>query len=136
MTLKPWLATVTEDSINAIAQRLGVAQSNLNRQINGKTPMPAETVVKIARAYGVNPIPGLVEQGLISASEAADNAGLPDVIYRNDAVEALQRVSDRQLVGEVERRLKRNREARERARAQAQAQVGGVGEAQAQDQAE
>jgi len=97
--MRPWIATFTDDPIIAIAERIGATQGNLNRQVNGTTNIPSETVVKIARAYDANPLPGLVEIGLIE----------PGDIRRSEQSiserEVLLQVSDEALVVEIRRRL-------------------------------
>jgi hypothetical protein len=70
MSYRLWLSTITSDAVMVVAGKIGVSASVLNRQVIGKANMPPETIVKISRAYGANPIPGLVEVGLISMHEA------------------------------------------------------------------
>jgi len=97
---RPWISTFTDDSINAIAQRLDMSNGNLNRQITGKSQMQPENVVRIASEYGANPLPGLVLQGLLSPDQIVDETG--DIAV----TEALARATDEQLVTEFKSRLK------------------------------
>lgn len=96
--LREWLKSLTPDPISVIAKRWGVDGSNLTRQIKGETPIPPATVVRIARDYGFNPVPGLAEAGLITAQELSE-------------ISALQQCTDQLLIAEIERRLGLSREA-------------------------
>ena len=71
MSLRAWISSFTEDSVNKIATTSGVDQSYLNKQLKNETTKPnPETVVKIADAYKTSPIPGLVAIGLITKAHA------------------------------------------------------------------
>lgn len=86
------------DTRNAVAERAGIVQSTLNRQID-KGELKPEMVVAIARAYGAPILPGLVACGLITEQEAAIKA-------RSDSIlEALAKAEDADLVREVLRRI-------------------------------
>ena len=87
-----WMrGTVGDDTRNAVADRAGIVQSTLNRQID-KGVLRPETVVAIARAYGAPVLPGLVACGLITEREAAIKA-------RSDSIqEALAKADDADLI--------------------------------------
>ena len=92
---------VGDDTRNAVAERAGVVQPTLNRQI-ARGNLKPEIVVAIARAYGVPILPGLVACGLITEQEAAIKA-------RADSIqEALAKAEDADLVREVLRRIEGN----------------------------
>ena len=94
-----WMSAVTDgDSINAVANRVGMIQTTLNRQVRGGTLTP-ETVVAIARAYGAPVLPGLVACGLITETEAALKERMGEV------EEVLATATDRQIINSVLARL-------------------------------
>lgn len=84
---------VGTDSVNAAAGKSGVIQRTLARQLEVGT-LPAESVIKISRAYGYSPIQGLVDTGYLNATESR---GGVTVINWAD-------VSDADLLGELLRR--------------------------------
>lgn len=95
MTTTKWLdRTRGEDTVNAAAEKAGIVQSTLLRQSQRGTLGVIETI-KIARAYGVNPLEPLLEAGLL----------------REDDVRAwhvggtLDHATDRELSDEVYRRM-------------------------------
>lgn len=94
MTTNDWYAQVTGgDSVNAVASKAGIPKSTLWQQVHGT--ISTDTVVRIARAYGVNPARALADIGLITADELAHGSnGLN-----------LTQCSDAELVREIERRL-------------------------------
>lgn len=81
-------------TVNAVAERAGVIQTTLNRQLKAESLSP-ETVVSIARAYGVDVLSGLVAAGLIT----------PDDIKRHGVHAALRDAFDADIAAEVFRRL-------------------------------
>ena len=94
-----WMSAVTDgDSINAVANRTGMIQTTLNRQVRGGALTP-ETVVAIARAYGAPVLPGLVACGLITEAEAALKERASEV------EEVLATATDRQIINSVLARL-------------------------------
>ncbi|MFE9575062.1 hypothetical protein ACFYO1_01630 [Nocardia sp. NPDC006044] len=58
------------DSERAIAARMGIGNNRVGRHLRDSDPPVAETVIDFARAYGVNPVDGLVAAGLIEEGEA------------------------------------------------------------------
>ena len=102
MTSIAWMrGVVGDDTRNAVAERAGVVQPTLNRQI-ARGQLKPEIVVAIARAYGVPILPGLVACGLITEQDAAIKA-------RSDSIlEALAKADDADLVREVLRRIEQD----------------------------
>lgn len=94
MTTNEWYERTTgSDSVNAVANKAGIPKSTLWQQVRGT--ITTDTVVKIARAYGVNPASALADIGLITAGELADGSnGLN-----------LTQCTDTELLREIGRRL-------------------------------
>lgn len=91
-----------DDSERAIAARMGISNNRVGRHLRESDPPVAETVIDFARAYGVNPVDGLVAAGLIAQEEA----------LRAAASEPLRNAPQLQLLDELTRREKeRLREA-------------------------
>ncbi|MEV6770317.1 helix-turn-helix domain-containing protein [Nocardia sp. NPDC051030] len=90
-----WKSAVSQGaSQRAIAARLGMPHSKLDRHLNTESPV-AETVIAFARAYGVSPTQGLVAAGILTRSEADGNA----------IRDGLQQASRSELLDELDRRL-------------------------------
>lgn len=95
MNTTEWLANITDDSHTAIAAKAGISDRTLRHQI-GKGSISVENVVRIANAYGQNPLRILINMGLADESWA-----------RIEDIEgALRRATDQQLTDEFLRRLK------------------------------
>jgi len=90
--LRPWLASVTADSIPTVASQLGMTHGNLYKQLKGEAPIPPVTVVRIARIYKHNPIPGLIACGLLEENEVKE-------------ISEVRTATDRILIHEIEYRL-------------------------------
>ncbi|RJO79327.1 hypothetical protein D5S18_03070 [Nocardia panacis] len=58
------------DSDRGIGRRLGMDNTKVARHLYSVPPV-AETVILLARAYGADPLEGLVEAGLLTADEAS-----------------------------------------------------------------
>lgn len=104
--MRPWLDSLSGDApITEVADRVHMDQSTLNRQM--KKGVPPDTIVKIARAYRVDPVVALVELGLITADEAGgvNTAQLRTQITREVAQQRLDAMTDDQLMTEVKRLL-------------------------------
>lgn len=95
MEHKKWLATVTNDSINTVARKIGVKQRTLAAQLDDNR-VPAENLIAIAITYGVHPVGALIETGYLDREWGASI----------DPVQALRSVTDEQLADEVLRRMK------------------------------
>ncbi|MBF6136686.1 hypothetical protein IU501_27290 [Nocardia otitidiscaviarum] len=82
------------DSERAIAARMGIGNNRVGRHLRESDPPVAETVIDFARAYGANPVDGLVAAGLLTRDEA----------LRAAASEPLRTASALQLLEELARR--------------------------------
>lgn len=94
MSIEDWYkGTVGDDTPNAVAENSGIVVSSLWRQLPDK--ISPSNIVKIAHAYGVPALDGLVAIGLISDDDVAH-------LMSDDA---LRNASDEQLINELTRRL-------------------------------
>lgn len=84
------------DSERAIAVRMGIGNNKVGRHLRESDPPVAETVIDFARAYGANPVDGLVAAGLVARDEA----------LRAAASEPLRAASELQLLEELTRRAR------------------------------
>jgi len=92
--IKTLLLTATgERSMRAIAVRIGMEPSTLNRQ--AQKDLPVRTLVAICRAYGIAVVPMFVEVGYITADEAREGT----------LAAALVSASDAELMSETLRRV-------------------------------
>ena len=92
--MKTLLLTATgERSMRAIAVRIGMEPSTLNRQAQGEVPV--RTLVAICRAYGIAVVPMFVEVGYITADEAREGT----------LAVALETATDAELMTETLRRV-------------------------------
>lgn len=92
--LRAYLQRVTGgDSWRAIAARSGLDPSTLSRQLAGEVKAP--TIVAICRAYEAPVVPAFLAAGFI----------LPGDIEAMGTHAALMSATDRELVGEILRRL-------------------------------
>lgn len=90
--------TVGDHSINAVAQRSGLVQGTLNRQLKEGRLSP-EATVAIARAYGVDVLDALVTQGLLAAAD----------LRQHGVRAALEDATDEQIADLVLARMKEGR---------------------------
>lgn len=75
MSHNEWLAaTIRPDSIRAASQRIDLAPTTITRQLQ-RGGLSPEVVIALCRAYGQNPVDGLVETGFLRPHEA-EHAGL------------------------------------------------------------
>lgn len=84
---------VDEAAVNAVAEKSGLVQSTLSRQVRSGS-LSHETVVAVARAYGADVLDALIITGLIS----------PDDIRRHGVNKTLQAALDIELAAEIMRR--------------------------------
>ena len=84
-----------ERSVRAIAQAIGIEQTTLNRQITGKSALPVETAVLIARAYDIDMADVFTRAGFITEEEA----------QRLGARVGLAAYTDLELAREIVRRI-------------------------------
>lgn len=97
MNNSKWLEKVTNNaSVNAAANRAGIVQRTLSRQVE-RGEISAENVIAIAIAYGAHPVRALVDTGYLDEKYARTV----------DPMTALRSVTEDQLADEVLRRMKR-----------------------------
>lgn len=61
-----------------IAEKAGVAQTNVGRWLRGEPGLPrAESVIAFARAFGEKPVEALIAAGYLTHEEAAETARTP-----------------------------------------------------------
>lgn len=97
-----WVDTVTGGAGDrAIAQRMGTDHNRVRRHLT-KTDTPvAGTILEFCDAYGVSPVEGLLQAGLVRPEQVH----LPIVTARSSIPEILRTASNSQLADEVTRRL-------------------------------
>lgn len=94
MNIETWYKeTVGNDSQNMVAANSGIVPSSLYRQLPDR--LSPQTVVKIAHAYGVSAINGLVALGLLSDEDISELV----------ASDSLRDATDQQLIDELARRI-------------------------------
>lgn len=90
-----WIAARTDGATTrAIGKAIGVSHTTISRQVSHNA-LSSDVVVGVCRAYGHDPVTGLVETGHLQPWEAA----AVTVEY------ALKRATHRQLLTEVESRM-------------------------------
>lgn len=95
MDIREWYEKVTNgDSGNQVAEKAGISQSTLSRQVNSGR-FSAEVVVAVARRYGASPIRGLIILGLVTREE----------FEKEIRAVQLSEYTDGEIVEEVARRL-------------------------------
>lgn len=87
-------ATVDGASVNAVAQKAGLVQTTLSRQVKSGQFSP-ETVVAVAVAYGRDVLDALVVAGLITRDQIRDHG----------VRVTLAEVADAEIAAEVMRRM-------------------------------
>lgn len=100
MEYTEWLETITSDSQNEVAEKIGIARRTLQNQLYGTPKM--ETIVKISEAYGINPHQALTGLGYINAHWLRALA--------TDVEATLIAATEQQLSDEVLRRMVRGLE--------------------------
>ena len=91
--ISQWLEAKTGDTKRQMAIKLGQQPSTFNRNIE-----TAEVIIAVCRAYGVNPVEGLVAAGIIEDFEvdhAAAGASLQSISEVVLLEEVLRRASKR-----------------------------------------
>ena len=97
MSIADWYKkTVGNDSTNMVAENAGIVPASLYRQLPDK--LSPQSVVKIARAYGVSAIEGLVALGLLDDSD----------IRMLEISDSLKNASSDELLREIAARLDRD----------------------------
>lgn len=98
MDIENWYKKTTkDDSMLTVAEKAGITQSTLYRQMKSGALSP-EVVVAIARAYGVNVLHALVTSGLLTTDEIKDAAPALKAIQ-------LEEYTDLELAEEIYRRV-------------------------------
>lgn len=91
-----WLQKVSKgDSINASANKAGIQQRTLARQVD-REHIDAESVIALAIAYGIHPVGALVE------TEYLDEKWANQI----DPFLAVRKLTDEQILEEILRRMK------------------------------
>lgn len=91
-----WVRRVTDGAPDAeVARRIAVNQTTYSKQRRSSKYTP-DTIVRISRAYGANPLEGLVAHGLLTREDIRTVRDVIDV----------RTASDDELLAEVERRIK------------------------------
>lgn len=97
--ISQWLESKTGDTKRQMAIKLGHTPSTFNRNIE-----TAEVIIAVCRAYGINPVEGLIAAGIIEASEvaqAATESSLADVPETALLEEVLRRAAGREDVTNI-----------------------------------
>lgn len=94
------------DKPHAAALKASVPPKTLDTQIRSATGLKPDMVVRIARAYGSDPVVALVELGLITAKEAGARHELSEA----DHIAWLREAGDQVLLDEIGRRLNEREE--------------------------
>lgn len=84
---------------SSIAQRLGVSDSKVSYWRRGERPPSPREAADIARAFGRNPLEGLVAAGYLEAADVSDNVSV--------VAHTLADYSDVELAQELLRRANR-----------------------------
>lgn len=108
MSTQRWMQEVSGGAtVSAIAGRAGVRQSTLATQLASLTGLKPDMAVRIARAYGADPVVALVQIGLLAADEVTGVSAeeLRAQIAAEMGDERLAAMSDEDLTAEVRRLL-------------------------------
>ncbi|WP_405497331.1 hypothetical protein [Nocardia sp. NBC_00511] len=98
-----WKRTVTRGaSTRAIAERLDSNGPRVKRHLEESDPPVADTVIELARAYGANPVEGLIAAGLLTRSDV-DRAATKDALAEVPMLQLLEEAAERERRA-VERR--------------------------------
>lgn len=82
-------------STRAIAERLDSNGPRIKRHLEESDPPVADTVIELARAYGVNPVEGLIAAGLITRSDV-DHAATKDALAEVPMLQLLEEAVERE----------------------------------------
>lgn len=86
------------DAKGVIASKVGVDPATAGRWVRGAVTAQPLQVIAFARAYGLNPIPGLIAAGHLTADDVADSVTV-------QAPAGLESIATHALVDELERRI-------------------------------
>ncbi|MFE2997617.1 hypothetical protein ACFXG4_21680 [Nocardia sp. NPDC059246] len=91
-----WKRAVTRGaSTRAIAEKLDSNGPRIKRHLEESDPPVADTVIELARAYGVNPVEGLIAAGLITRSDV-DHAATKDALAEVPMLQLLEEAVERE----------------------------------------
>ncbi|WP_157513955.1 hypothetical protein [Nocardia concava] len=103
-----WKRAVTRGaSTRAIAERLDTNGPRVKRHLEEADPPVADTVIELARAYGANPVEGLIAAGLVTRSDV-DHAATKDALAEVPMLQLLEEAVERER-----RAVKRRRTSEE-----------------------
>lgn len=95
MKHEPWFRAIAGgDTVNAAARKADLPQPSLARHVRDNS-IPAESVIRLCRAYHVNPVQGLVDTGYLQADETGQGV----------TIVALADATDHEVIAEVLRRI-------------------------------
>jgi hypothetical protein len=103
MDMKPWLGRVADPEPAVVARKIGMSTSTFDGQLKSAKGLRPETVVKVARAYGADPVAALVELGLLTPEEVGGEVDLSEA----DHLAWLAEQPDDVLLIEIQRRLEK-----------------------------
>ncbi|MGW4242037.1 hypothetical protein [Nocardia sp. NPDC004722] len=85
-----WKRTITRGaSTRAIAEQLDSNGPRIKRHLEEADPPIADTVIELARAYGANPVEGLIAAGLLTRSDV-DHAATKDSLTEVPMLQLLE----------------------------------------------
>ncbi|MCU1648380.1 MAG: hypothetical protein JWN03_8655 [Nocardia sp.] len=91
-----WKRTITRGaSTRAIAERLDSNGPRIKRHLEESDPPVADTVIELARAYGANPVEGLIAAGLLTRSDV-DHAATKDALSAVPMLQLLEEAAARE----------------------------------------
>ncbi|WP_369637521.1 hypothetical protein [Nocardia sp. JMUB6875] len=91
-----WKRAVTRGaSTRAIAERLDTNGPRVKRHLEEADPPVADTVIELARAYGANPVEGLIAAGLITRGDV-DHAATKGVLAEVPMLQLLEEAVERE----------------------------------------
>lgn len=108
MSTQQWMESVSDGAtVNAVASKAGVSQSTLATQLASTTGLKPDMAVRIARAYGSDPVVALVQVGLLQADEVTGVSAdeLRTQIAAEMDAQRLEEMTDDELMAEVRRLL-------------------------------
>ncbi|MFE3189387.1 hypothetical protein ACFXHA_10290 [Nocardia sp. NPDC059240] len=119
-----WKRAVTRgDSTRAIAERLNSNGPRIKRHLEESDPPVAETVIELARAYGVNPVEGLLAAGLIDKNEV-NQAAAKDAVAAIPMLQLLEEAVARERAAIARREARDARHAESEQRRSKRREIG------------
>lgn len=96
-----WLESRTGDTRRQMALKLGWTPSTFNRNIGAP-----ELIIDVCRFYGLNPLEGLIEAGVVETkwvSQLATHSNLRQISERDLLQEIMRRVEERERMASAAR---------------------------------